>query len=262
MIELLVVAVIIAFVLAMLMPGLARSQARAHGVFCMNNLKQLQIGWTMYAEDHQDWLPGVAGGSFPGPGKWVSGWLDFSSSSDNTNTIYLSDHRYSQLAAYLKSVTVFRCPSDQSNAQIGGHTYHRVRSVSMNCWMNYVGSSSIGQDEYQVFRKFNQIVDPAPSKAWVFIDEREDSINDGLFQTNLKNRGGLARIVDYPASYHNRAAGIAFADGHGDIKHWTDRRTTPEMKTGQLVALDVPSPFNADVAWFQEHSSSSAKMVK
>jgi prepilin-type processing-associated H-X9-DG protein len=122
--------------------------------------------------------------------------------------------------------------------------------------MNYIGSVPIGQDEFRVFRKLGDITDPAPARAWVMMDEREDSINDGLFQTNLKGRGKLAKIVDYPASYHNRAAGIAFADGHGQIKRWVDRRTTPELRASQLIQLDVPSPDNPDVAWLQERSSS------
>ena len=85
--------------------------------------------------------------------------------------------------------------------------------------------------------------------AWVLIDEREDSINDGLFQTDLKDRGASARIVDYPASYHGRAAGILFADGHaemrggivtkesfGDIQlhvEWTTPPVDDPMRVGQ-----------------------------
>jgi prepilin-type N-terminal cleavage/methylation domain-containing protein len=260
-IELMAVICIIGIVLALLLPVVSASRNRAQGLFCLNNLKQLQASWAMYAEEHQDWLPGVCGGSFPGPGKWVSGWLDFSSSPDNTNTLFLLDPRYAQLGPYLKSPTSFRCPADQSQVRIGDRDHSRVRSVSMNCWMNYVGRADIGQDTYVVFRKSGDIVEPPPSRAWVFMDEREDSINDGLFQTNLKGRGKSARIVDYPASYHNRAAGLSFSDGHGEIKRWLDRRTVPMLKTSQLILLDVPSPFNPDVAWLQERSSTQ-KLVQ
>ncbi|MCZ7635692.1 MAG: hypothetical protein M5U12_06410 [Verrucomicrobia bacterium] len=52
----------------------------------------------MYADDNYGWLPGVLSGSYPGSDRWVSGWLDFSSSPDNTNTLYLTDLRFSQLA--------------------------------------------------------------------------------------------------------------------------------------------------------------------
>lgn len=255
LIELLATIVIIGIIMALLLPVVSASRKRAQGLFCLNNLKQLQAAWTMYTEEHQDWLPGVCGGSFPGPGKWVSGWLDYSTSTDNTNTLFLLDHRYAQLGPYLKSERSFRCPADASQARIGGRDHPRARSVSMNCWMNYIGRADIGQDRYVVFRKTTDIYEPPPSRAWVLMDEREDSINDGLFQTNLKERGKSARIVDYPASYHNRAAGLSFADGHGEIKRWLDRRTVPMLKTSQLILLDVPSPFNSDVAWLQERSS-------
>lgn len=255
LLELLVVTAIIGVLLSLLLPVLASSRTKAQGLYCLKNLRQLQLGWAMYADEHQDRLPGVIGGSSPGPGVWVSGWLDFSSSPDNTNTLYLTDRRFSQLAPYDVSAGVYRCPSDRSKVTIGGAASPRVRSMSMNCWMNYIGSIPIGQDKYRVFRKTSDIVDPPISKAWVFMDEREDSINDGLFQTNLKGRGKLAKIVDYPASYHNRAAGISFADGHAQIKRWHDRRTTPELRSSP-IELDVPSPDNPDVAWLQERSSS------
>ena len=126
----------------------------------------------------------------------------------------------------------------------------------MNCWMNYLFSVDIGQDQYIIFRKYSDIIRPPPAMAWVLIDEREDSINDGLFQTNLKNRGASARIVDYPASYHGRAAGILFADGHAEIKKWLDPRTTPPLNRNGVITLDVLSANNPDVAWLQERSSS------
>ena len=256
LLELLVVVTIIGIILSLLLPALAKSKAKAQGLYCLKNLHQLQIAWALYSDEHGDALPAVAGGSSPGAGSWVSGWLDFSSSPDNTNTLYLTDRRFSQLAYYDIPAYVYRCPADRSAVNIGGHMFPRTRSMSMNCWMNYTGSLPIGQDKYRVFRKTSDIIDPPPWKAWVFMDEREDSINDGLFQTNLKGRGKLAKIVDYPASYHNLAAGISFADGHAQIKRWFDRRTTPELRTSQTIQLDVPSPDNPDIEWLQERSSS------
>ncbi len=255
LLELMVVVVIIAFVLAVLSPVVTQSRRNAQGVFCMNNLKQLQIAWALYAEDHADWLPGVRGGSFVGPGAWVSGWLDFSSNPDNTNTVYLTDGRYAQLGPYVKSPDVFHCPADPSTVTVRGQLHYRVRSFSMNCWMNYVGTEQIGQDYYEVFRRSTQIIDPSPSDAWVFIDEHEASINDGLFQIDLKDRGISTKIVDYPANRHNGAAGMSFADGHTELKRWVDNRTVPVRKSGQLVQLNVASPDNPDVAWLQARSS-------
>lgn len=252
----LAVVTIIALIMSLLIPALSASKQRAEGIFCMNNLKSVHLAWAMYADDNGDWLPGVAGGSFPDSNKWISGWLDFSSSSDNTNTLYLTDPRFAQIGPYVQDPEIFHCPSDTSTVNIGGHTYHRVRSISMNCWMNYVGTAYIGQDEYRVFRHMSDIVNPSPDNAWVVMDERADSINDGMFQTDLKDRRVAAKIVDYPASYHNGAAGIAFADGHTELKRWVDPRTNPAYRPSQSLELNIPSPDNPDVAWLQDHSSS------
>jgi len=95
------------------------------------------------------------------------------------------------------------------------------------------------------------------------VDEREDGINDGWFAVNMAGYDPLApnsyTMVDFPASYHNRAAGFAFADGHAEIKKWVDSRTTPVLKKGQALSLGQAMPNSKDVAWFQERSSSKEK---
>lgn len=262
LVELTVVIALVGIITSLLFPALARSKERAQAFRCLSNLRQLQTAWTLYADESNGWLPGVIGGSYPGSGRWVSGWMDLSANQDNTNTVYLTDERFSQLAPYVRTPGVYRCPSDRSSVMISGRPHPRVRSVSMNCWMNYVGSEQIGQDEFRVFRTLDDVVLHQPAKAWVLMDEREDSINDGMFRTNLKRRGVAARIVDFPASYHGRSAGIAFADGHAEIKRWVDRRTTPPVRVRQLLELDVPSPDNPDVAWLQERSSSVRTAVE
>ena len=68
------------------------------------------------------------------------------------------------------------------------------------------------------------------------------------------DRPATARIIDYPASYHNRAAGISFADGHAEIRKWVDPRTVQPVKFYDMP-LNVASPNNRDVIWLAERTS-------
>ncbi|MBT5480049.1 MAG: hypothetical protein HOK45_13370, partial [Verrucomicrobia bacterium] len=61
-------------------------------------------------------------------------------------------------------------------------------------------------------------------------------------------------LVNTPASYHNKAATLSFADGHSEIKVWQDPRTFPPMSKKDRP-LNIASPSNRDVLWLQERST-------
>jgi prepilin-type N-terminal cleavage/methylation domain-containing protein/prepilin-type processing-associated H-X9-DG protein len=256
LIELLVVIAIIAILAGILLPALAKSKTKAQGISCLNNLRQIQFGWFMYAEDHQEKLVRNATGSDE-PG-WVSGWLDFTSNPDNTNLHKLLHPQFARLGPYLKSPGVFKCPADRSVVRIGGKIHPRVRSISMSTAVNCDGSYAwLPSPPYRLYRKLGDFALPGPSQIFVFIDEHPDSINNGAFGVMMsdRNKPGNAIIFDFPASFHGGAAGLSFVDGHGEIHKWLDPRTKPPPKYKNELALPTLSPNNKDMFWLSEHAS-------
>jgi prepilin-type processing-associated H-X9-DG protein len=112
---------------------------------------------------------------------------------------------------------------------------------------------------YRQFRHLSDISDPTRAQLFVFLDERDDSINDAAFFVDMAGFGPPSPhsygIVDYPADWHNRAGNFAFADGHTETWRWQDVRTTPAHRPGQLLPLVQPSPNNPDVARIQAVTS-------
>ena len=265
LIELLVVIAIIAILAAMLLPSLSTAKSKGQGLYCMNNLRQMMLGWRLYGDDSSDVLPGNQWGSLP---NWVAGVLDFTANNrDNTNTVYLVDGRYAQLGPYIKNPAAYHCPGDNSTAQILGVELPRVRSISMN---GYLGSPN-SLDELdgkvdQAYRsggkscnipaKFSQFLRPGPAMTWVFLDEHQGTLNDGFFRVIMEDTGAQAHMGDLPGYYHNRANGWAFVDGHSEIHRWRDPRTMVPWQRNKPIPFDVPSPNNPDIAWMQQRTTS------
>ena len=87
LIELLVVVAVIAVLAGLLLPGLARARDRALAVACLNHLKQLQLGWMLYAGDHNDWLaPSEMNASVPRAPRWVDGNMSVGRDVEMTRT--------------------------------------------------------------------------------------------------------------------------------------------------------------------------------
>ena len=253
LLELLVVIAIIAILAGMLLPALGKAKTKAQGILCMNNLKQLELSWIMYADDHDGVLPpnnqyGADQSGQKGNG-WVDGWMDFNpGNSDNTNTVLLMQSR---LGPYTKAPGIYWCPADRSAVRIRGLEYKRVRSVAMNSYVLGAGrDAGFNQAGYYIYKKQADFLAPPPSQLWVLIDEREDSVNDAFFGQGVTSD----LIVDCPGSYHNGACGLLFADGHAEIHKWLDPNTKRPFKGGDTWAWgEYRSP--RDMAWLSERTT-------
>ena len=271
LIELLAVIPIIAILMAaLLLPALGgRGRLKAQAVQCMNNNRQLMLAWRQYAKDSGDKLPYAyaATGTAAAPYAWVPGGgaldLDLSIPTQQGNWDADNTIQKSPLWPYCGNrVGIWRCPADKSlGRNPAGQRVLRPRSRSMNLWVGGCGGTpdprggwSQGAN-WKVFRKLTDMIRPGPAMTFVLVDERADSINDGLFVVQMDGYPNLSHtvMVDFPASYHGHAAGVAFADGHAEIHKWHDPRTSPPPATP--LTQNVPQPNSQDVHWLQDHST-------
>jgi prepilin-type N-terminal cleavage/methylation domain-containing protein len=211
LIELLIVITIIALLASMLMPALQTAQSQGKRISCQNNLKQLVTGVLMYTADNAGKLPE----NFPGSksdNSWVLGNMVIEGETTNRTLI-----RQGRLFPYLGHVDLYRCPADPS--KVGGVT--RARSYSMNGWVGsrYMESypspsGSPYQSKDRTFVRENELAAVGPANIWLMMDEHEASINDAWFLVTMDDSRPFA---SFPATRHDRAYDLNFADGHLDL---------------------------------------------
>jgi prepilin-type N-terminal cleavage/methylation domain-containing protein/prepilin-type processing-associated H-X9-DG protein len=236
LIELLVVIAIIAILAAMLLPALARARLKAQGAQCLNNGKQLDLAWTLYADDNNDvMVPNPSSPTDTNTPAWAYG--NMQTPADATNTLLIQE---GLLFPYTKALGLYKCPGNQTT---------EVRGISMNSYVGG-GSSTAG---YESFTKKGAVM--KPSSLFIFIDENSSTVNDGMFYALAQplNQNPL-KMYDYPATYHGKAGGISFADGHAEIHPWKTL-VLPSLPYNPSNGQSIPNSLAGDTIYLIQIST-------
>ena len=262
LIELLVVIAVVGILAAILFPVLAHAKQAPQRILCASNLRQLLMGWQMFAGDNEDRLAANGGGDRTkqtvisrNGSNWVNNLMTWELNTDNTNQAFIT--RAALTPYTTEAPKLYRCPSDRALSDVQRHAgwRERVRSYSMNGMVGDAGESlqqgvNVNNPEYVQFLTLGSI--PKPASIFVFLEEHPDSLNDGYFL----NRPDDSEWTDLPASTHEGAGVLSFADGHVEIHAWVNRQTKrPAEPDGAALPLVLAPDERSDFDWLAEHTS-------
>ena len=264
LIELLVVIAIIAILASLLLPALAKAKSQAHQSICLNNFKQLGIMVHLYADDNEDDV--VHNGHGQMRLTWVGGVFS-SRPEDAGKPEMLIDKRLSLFGQYIKTVGIYRCPSDKTTITVRDPITRRMtpkprlRSYALNSFVGWnTNTRGAGEPAYRnqpnpSYQSYLKMSDSAkgPSELFTFIEVHPVSLCRPFFGHNMKQS-----FYHVPAGYHNDKAALGYIDGGSRVKAWNHKQTKDlQARTNEAHwgGHTHGNSRNTDVMWLQERAT-------
>ena len=235
LLELLAVIAIISVLATLISTALNQTKARAQQMSCLNNLRQLQMGWILYAEDNDDYLPlnrtePSSNEALYGRRNTAESWVAGNPKED----VSTANIERGSLFRYVKNPNAYRCLADPGKVWVQ-KTARRTRSYSMSA---YLGAD---WEFPQMKSKLSEIQNQRPSKIFVFIEEDMLSPWHGGFVVMPLDRSILlsANSGSLPGTWHNGGTDLSFADGHVEFWRWSSEKPNSSVSSPSLLRYQL-----------------------
>lgn len=205
LLELMVVVAVMAILAGLLLPVISRSKDKGYRAVCINNLRQLNLAFELYRQDHEDWFPGPGSKQThgPQPEDWI--WWQYGRGVTN-----------STIARYVDGFKpeLFTCPADKQALEMQGlgplpndpYRYsYALTSYDLRDGKNMGMATLITRDRKVYPFRHSQIL--KPEAKIMLAEEDRETIDDPRWVPEWSRPN---RVTDR----HDKKGVVAFADGH------------------------------------------------